>query len=427
MSQLSGRLAAPFRGLFLPLFIGLRYTRAKRRNHFVSFISVSSMLGITIGVWALIVVMSVMNGFEKELRERILGMVSHATVQSIDGAMEDWQGIADRLAQRPRVTGVAPFVNGEVMLTRGSQVSGALVRGVLPEQEGSVSRAMTHVVRGEPGSLEAGAFNIILGSRLAAGLGVGVGDTVTMVTPEARVSVAGVLPRVRRFNVSGVFHVDMAQYDGTLAMIHLADAQTLFRTGSGVTGIRLEFDDLFAAPRLAREAAQSLSGLYSVSDWTQQNRNFFRAVATEKTVMFVILMLIVGVAAFNIVSTLVMVVTDKRGDIAILRTLGATPASIMGVFMVQGTVIGVFGTLIGVVTGVLTAINVESIVPAIEAALNVQFLPADIYLISDLPSDLEQQDVVRTAVAALILSLLATLYPAWRGARTAPAEALRHE
>jgi len=417
----------PLRALALPLFIGWRYTRAKRRNGFVSFISLSSMLGIAVGVWALIVVMSVMNGFQDELRSRILGMVSHATVQALDGEMDDWERVSEALRQRPRVTGAAPFVNGEVMLTRGSAVNGARVRGILPDRERQVSRALASLTAGEASALNAGSFNIILGSGLARQLGVGVGDTVTVVTPQARMSVAGVTPRIRRFTVGGVFEVDMAQYDSSLAFIHMADAQKLFRTGGGVTGVRLEFDDMFAAPELGRDAARSLDGIYRVSDWTQQHRNFFRAVQTEKTVMFVILTLIVGVAAFNIISTLVMVVTDKRADIAILKTQGATPRMIMGVFITQGAIIGVAGTAIGVGLGVLTAVNVENIVPAIEQVFSMEFLPKDIYLISDLPSQLEAADVIATALAALGLSLVATIYPAYRGARTVPAEALRHE
>ncbi len=411
----------------LQLYIGLRYTRAKRRNHFVSFISLSSMLGIAIGVTALITVLSVMNGFESELRARILGMVAHGTVDGYQEPLQDWRGLTERLAERPEVKGAAPFVRGEVMLTHGGEVNGGLVRGILPEREAAVSRVTENIVAGSLSDLREGAFNIALGKGLAAALGVGVGDTVTVVTPEARVSVAGVLPRVRRFTVAAVFFVDMSQYDNSLALMHLGDAQRLFRTGSGVSGVRLEFEDLFEAPRLVREIARDLPGIYRISDWTMQNRNFFRAVQTEKTVMFVILLLIVAVAAFNIVSTLVMVVTDKQADIAILRTLGATPRGIMGIFIVQGAVLGIAGTVLGVTGGVSLALNVETIVPAIEQLFNTEFLPADIYLISDLPSELHMEDVVRITVASLVLSLLATLYPAWRASRVAPAEALRYE
>ncbi|MCO6441180.1 MAG: lipoprotein-releasing ABC transporter permease subunit [Nitrococcus mobilis] len=411
----------------LQLYIGLRYTKAKRRNHFVSFISLTSMLGIAIGVTALITVLSVMNGFEHELRERILGMVSHATVTSFAGPLEGWRALTRELREQPHVEGAAPYISGEVMMTRGSAVTGALVRGILPAEEPGVSQVLDKVVAGRASDLKPGAFGIILGGGLARVLGVEVGDDITVVTPEARISVAGILPRIRRFHVIALFEVDMSQYDRSLALMHLDDARLLFRTGKGVSGIRLRFDDLLAAPRLAREAAASLPGFYRVSDWTQQNRNFFRAVSTEKTVMFIILLLIVGVAAFNIISTLVMVVTDKQADIAILRTLGAAPQTIMGVFIVQGALIGVTGTVLGALGGVGLALNVETIVPAIEHLFHVQFLPADVYLISDLPSKLQPTDVVHITITALILSLLATLYPAWRAARTVPAEALRYE
>lgn len=411
----------------LPLFIGLRYTRARRRNRFVSFISASSMLGIAVGVMALITVLSVMNGFEKELRERILGMVSHGTVQAYNGAMEDWQSLLPVLDARESVIGAAPFINGEVMITRGASVTGALVRGVDPQREPSVSRIASSLVRGELADLQPGAFRVILGSRLAAELGVLPGDAVSLITPEVRASAAGILPRLRRFEVAGIFEVDMAQYDGSLALIHIADAQRLFRLGSGVTGIRLEFTDLLSAPGQVRTIARELPGDYLISDWTMQHRNFFRAVAMEKTVMFIILMLIVGVAAFNIISTLVMAVQDKQSDIAILRTLGAPPTTVMGIFIIQGSLLGIVGTLIGAAAGIGLALNVETIVPAIEQLLNVQFISGDVYLISELPSDLRLPDVVRITVSAMVLSVVATLYPAWRAARTAPAEALRYE
>lgn len=385
------------------------------------------MLGIAVGVMALITVLSVMNGFEKELRERILGMVSHGTVQAYNGAMEDWQSLLPVLDARESVIGAAPFINGEVMITRGASVTGALVRGVDPQREPSVSRIASSLVRGELADLQPGAFRVILGSRLAAELGVLPGDAVSLITPEVRASAAGILPRLRRFEVAGIFEVDMAQYDGSLALIHIADAQRLFRLGSGVTGIRLEFTELLSAPGQVRTIARELPGDYLISDWTMQHRNFFRAVAMEKTVMFIILMLIVGVAAFNIISTLVMAVQDKQSDIAILRTLGAPPTTVMGIFIIQGSLLGIVGTLIGAAAGIGLALNVETIVPAIEQLLNVQFISGDVYLISELPSDLRLPDVVRITVSAMVLSVVATLYPAWRAARTAPAEALRYE
>ncbi len=411
----------------LELFVGLRYTRAKRRNHFISFISLTSMLGIALGVTALITVLSVMNGFEKELRERILGMASHATVSGPEGRLENWQAVAAQIAGHPRVLGLAPYVQAEGMLTEGDAVRGTIVRGVLPATEPEVSDVGAHMRSGRLEDLVPGAFGILLGKDLARILGVGLGDRVTLVAPQARVTPAGVLPRLRRFTVVGVFEVGMYEYDAGLALVHLEDAAKLFGLGDAVSGLRLKVDDLFAAPRVSREVAAQLPGRYWVSDWTQQHANFFRAVRTEKTVMFVILTLIVAVAAFNIVSTLVMVVSDKKADIAILRTLGASPRSIMGMFMVQGSIIGVVGTILGVVGGVALALNVETVVAGIEELFRVKFLSPDIYYISDLPSDMQWADVVRIALVALGLSLTATLYPAWRASRTQPAEALRYE
>ena len=411
----------------LELFVGLRYTRAKRRNHFISFISLTSMLGIALGVTALITVLSVMNGFEKELRERILGMAAHATVSGPEGRLEGWREVAERLAGQPRLLGLAPCVQAEGMLTEGDTVRGTRVRGILPEAEPQVSTVGSQMIEGRLEDLVPGAFGMLLGRDLARVLGVGVGDRVTLVAPQARVTPAGVLPRLRRFTVVGVFAVGMYEYDAGLALIHIEDAAKLFGLGDAVSGLRLRIDDMFAAPRVAREVAAQLPGRYWVSDWTQQHANFFRAVRTEKTVMFVILTLIVAVAAFNIVSTLVMVVSDKKSDIAILRTLGASPRSIMGMFMVQGSIIGVVGTVLGVVGGVALALNVETVVAGIEQLFRVKFLSPDVYYISDLPSDMHWGDVARIALVALVLSLGATLYPAWRASRTQPAEALRYE
>lgn len=411
----------------LELFIGLRYTRAKRRNQFVSFISLSSMLGIALGVTALITVLSVMNGFEKELRERILGMVAHGSVTEASGRLGDWQRLAEEVAAHPRVEASAPFVDGEVMITRGSEVSGTMIRGIEPQREAGVARVMDHIVTGSADDLESGAFRVILGSALARMLRVEVGDMVTLVTPEARATVAGIVPRVKRFEVAGTFHIGMYEYDRGLAMIHIDDAATIFRMGDQISGLRLQFDDMMAAPRLSRELSLTLDGDYRVRDWTQEHANFFRAVQTEKTVMFVILTLIIAVAAFNIVSTLVMVVNEKKADIAILRTLGAEQGAILRIFVIQGAIIGVFGTLLGTVGGIALALNVENIVPAIERLLDQEFLAADVYYISDLPSELRWPDVFRISGVALVLSLLATLYPAWRASRTEPAEALRYE
>ncbi|OOG24528.1 ABC transporter permease [Thioalkalivibrio denitrificans] len=411
----------------LELFIGLRYTRAKRRNHFISFISLISMVGITLGVMALITVLSVMNGFEKELRERILGMVSHATISEFTGRLSDWQELAARVEGQPNLLGVAPYVQAEGMLTAAGQVSGAMVRGIVPDQERTVSRVSEHIRFGSLDRLEDGAYGIVLGSELARILGVGMGDRVTLVTPQASITPAGVMPRLRRMLVVGIFEVGMYEYDRGTAFIHLDDARRVFQMGDEITGLRLRMDDMMRAPFIARDLARDLGGGFWVNDWTRQHANFFRAVQTEKTVMFIILFLIVAVAAFNIVSTLVMVVTDKQSDIAILRTLGLTPGSVMGVFMVQGTLIGFIGTTMGVILGVLLALNVETIVPAIEQMLGHQFLAPDVYYISDLPSELRTTDVVRVGSLAFLITVLATLYPAWRGSRTQPAEALRYE
>ncbi len=411
----------------LSLYIGLRYTRAKRRNHFVSFISLSSMLGIALGVMALITVLSVMNGFQKELRDRILGAVSHATIIGFGGPIKDWHEVTEKVRGEKHVVGAAPYVNAQVMLTSDGQVSGAIIRGILPSEEKQVSDVTEKIDSGSADALKPGSYNIILGSALAATLGVGVGDRVTVITPEARATVAGIVPRVKRFTVAGTFKVGMYEYDRGLALVNLQDASKLMDYHGGITGVRLKFDNMMRAPWLAREVALSLDGPYRVRDWTRDHYNFFRAVNTEKLVMFVILTLIVAVAAFNIVSTLVMVVTDKQSDIAILRTLGASPRQVMGVFIIQGGVIGVIGTLIGTVCGVLLALNVESIVPFIEHLFGVHFLPPDIYYISKMPSDLHWMDVVHIGVVSLVLSLFATIYPAWRASRTQPAEALRYE
>jgi lipoprotein-releasing system permease protein len=411
----------------LELYIGLRYTRAKRRNHFISFISLISMVGMALGVTALITVLSVMNGFEKELRERILGMTSHATVLKLGQPLTNWQDIAEVIQHHPRILGMAPFVRAEAMLTHEGNVHGVIVQGILPDREPKVSIVGERMETGHLSTLEPQSYNIILGEGLAKTLRVRVGDKVTLVAPQPNVTPAGVLPRLKRFTLSGIFKIGMHEYDMGLAFIHMEDAMRLFRTGEGVTGIRLKLDDMFAAPRLSREIIRMLPGDYGVVDWTQYHVNFFRALKTEKAVMFVILALIVAVAAFNIISTLVMVVTDKQADVAILRTLGLTPRNIMGIFIVQGIVIGIFGTLLGIIGGVWLATHVEIIVPAIEQFFQTQFLPADVYYISEVPSDMHWQDVIHIGLLAFGLCLLATLYPAWRAARTEPAEVLRYE
>jgi lipoprotein-releasing system permease protein len=411
----------------LPLYIGLRYTRAKRRNHFISFISLTSMLGVALGVAALITVLSVMNGFEKELRTRILGMVAHLIITGPDGTLEDWQTPQKQIERDSRVVGIAPFVEGQGMLTHRRQVQGTLIRGIVPSQEDQVADIRSKIVAGSLDALSPGSFHIILGMDLARTLGVLVGDKITLVTPHATATPAGIIPRLKQVTVEGIFQVGMYEYDSALAIMSLEDAATLFRLPGRVSGLRVKLDDLFTAPTLAHELQETLAGNYRAADWTYQHANFFRALRTEKTVMFVILFLIVAVAAFNIVSTLVMVVTDKQADIAILRTLGLTPANIMGAFMVQGTVIGFIGTALGILGGVILAFNVEAVVPQIEAFFGVQFLPADVYYISELPSALHWNDVITIGCTAFFLCVLVTLYPAWRAARTQPAEALRYE
>ncbi len=411
----------------LELFIGLRYTRAKRRNHFISFISFTSMLGIMLGVVALITVLSVMNGFHKEVRERILGMTSHASIAAYNGNLKTWQEAMRLAGEHPKVVGSAPYVEAQTMLTNGKRVSGTLLRGVDPAMEDRVSDVGSHMLTGRLESLTAGEYGIVLGKELAIILGVGLGDKVTVVTPQIRMTPAGVLPRLKRFTVRGIFEVGMGEYDRGVAIVHLKDAAKLLKLGSGVTGVRLKLDDLFEAPMVSRELANQLPGSYRVSDWTYKHRNFFSALRTEKRMMGLILFLIVAVAAFNIVSTLVMVVTDKQSDIAILRTLGISPRAVMGIFIVQGATIGFIGTLLGIISGIALAKNLEVLVAWIEEIFQVNFLDPNIYYISRLPSDLHWDDVSMISIGAFIITLLATLYPAWRASRVQPAEALRYE
>ena len=411
----------------VPLYVGLRYTRAKRRNHFISFISFTSMAGIALGVTALITVLSVMNGFEKELRDRILGMTSHATISGFDGTLKDWQALKTIAEENPKVVGVAPFVEAQAMLTRGTAVRGVLIRGVLPDEEPAVSRVGEFMKSGDLSALRSGEFGIVLGRYVSRALGAGVGTKVTLVAPKAKVTPAGILPRLRRFTVVGVFEVGATQYDSAVALVNLEDASRVFQLDGRASGLRIKLDDLFQAPLVSRELAKQLGGRFWVRDWSEYNQNFFRALKIEKTVMFIILSLIIAVAAFNIVSALTMVVTDKEPDIAILRTLGATPRQVMNVFIVQGTIIGIVGTLLGALGGIGLATNVESIVPAIEAVLGHKILPEEIYYISDVPSDMRWSDVTKITAIAFVMSVLATIYPAWRASRTQPAEALRYE
>ena len=409
------------------LLVGLRYTRAKRRNHFISFISLTSMLGIALGVAALIVVLSVMNGFQKEVRARILGVVSHVQITGADNRLADWETVAREAAAHPQVAAAAPFVNAQGMLLLGVGVRGAVVRGIVPQLEQKVAEIGLHMRAGKLESLVPGEFGIVLGSELARALGARDGDKVTLIAPQGLVTPAGILPRLKQFTLVGIFEVGMFEYDSGLALIHLEDAQKLYGMGDRASGVRLKLHDLFQSREVTRDLMTRLRGDLYISDWTRSHANYFRAVQIEKTMMFIILLLIVAVAAFNIVSTLVMAVTDKQPDIAILRTLGASPGGIMKIFIVQGALIGVIGTLIGVAGGIVLALNIDVVVPFLERLLNVQFLSREVYYITDLPSDLQKSDVVSIALVSLVLSLLATLYPSWRAARVNPAEALRYE
>ena len=408
------------------LLVGLRYTRAKRRNHFISFISLISMLGIGLGVAALIVVLSVMNGFQKEVRARILGISPHLQVIGDDG-IADWPRVMALVAAQSGVRAAAPYVNGQGMLSQGERVQGVMVRGILPDAEQALTALDEKMKAGALNDLQPGSYNIVLGSDLARALGAHVGDALLLITPQGQYTPAGMLPRLKQFHVSGIFEIGMAPYDNALALVHLQDAQKLYRMGDKVSGISGSVQQLDEAPRIARALEQQLPSALWTSDWTRQNAGYFAVVAMEKKMMFIILSLIVLVAAFNIVSTLVMAVTDKQADIAILRTLGASPASIMRIFMVQGMLIGLIGMTLGVLGGVLIALNIGTIVPFIEHLFGVQFLSKEFYYISELPSDLQRSDVLVVAGMSFLISLLATLYPSWRAAKVQPAEALRYE
>ena len=409
------------------LMIGLRYTRAKRRNHFISFISLISMLGIALGVTALIVVLSVMNGFQTELRGRILAVVSHVQISGANGDMADWEAVAKQSLSEPRVLAAAPYVQEQGMLSFGQSVRGAIVRGILPDLEDKVADFRSHMKEGSLDSLAPDSFNIVLGSELARALGVYVGDRLTLIAPQGVVTPAGVVPRLKTFTVSGLFEVGMFEYDSGLALIRMEDAQRLYRLEDRVSGVRLKLDDLFKAREVVRQLASRLNTAAYLSDWTKSHANFFRAVQIEKNMMFIILSLIVAVAAFNIVSTLVMAVTDKQADIAILRTLGASPGSIMGIFMVQGALIGFIGLTLGVAGGVALALNIDVVVPFIERLLGTELMSREVYYISSLPSELQWGDVLTITGLSFVLSLAATLYPSWRASRVNPAEALRYE
>jgi len=419
----------PGRAMPFELTIGRRYLRSTG-NRFLSFISLISMVGVAIGVAVLIVVLSVMNGFEHELRSRILSLTSHATVTAFGEGLADWEQLRATALENPRVTAAAPFVEAETLLiadrAEGAS-SAATLRGIEPSLEAQVSALGERLVAGSMDSLRPGAFAVILGEELANSLGVGLGDAVVVAVAKGNVTPAGVLPRLRRFKVGGIFRSGMYEIDATLAVVHVADAARLLRLGDNVTGLRLEVSDPYEAPLAVREVARKLGGGLYVEDWTQRNANFFRSIELTKRMLFFILLLVVAVAAFNIVSTLVMAVKDKQPDIAILRTLGARPASILAIFTTQGTVIGLLGTLGGVLLGVLLSRNLEAIVHGIERVFGVRFMDASVYLMSDLPARVEADDVLLIAGTAFALCCLSTLYPAWRAATTDPARALRHD
>jgi lipoprotein-releasing system permease protein len=410
------------------LYIGLRYTRAKRRNHFISFISVVSMAGIALGVMVLITVLSVMNGFDKEIQKRVFSMVPPVTVTSLTGSIADWKDLQGLLKQFPYIKASAPFVTGEVLLSYGGSVQPALVSGISPEEEKKVSEVTNKMVSGSFNNLRSGQFGIVLGENLASLLNAELGDKVTVVTPQVSLSPAGVIPRFKRFTVVGIFRAGNGfGFDRGLGFIQINDAQKLLTLGNNVTGLHLNIDNVYDAPRIAQELTTQLSSSASVTTWTDQFGPLFHAVQLEKTMMFFILMLIVGVAAFNLVSTLVMVVNEKQADIAILRTYGATPRMIMNIFIVQGGLVGILGTLAGVLGGIALAWNVTEIVNWIEKIFHVQFLSSSVYFVNYLPSEIEWKDVAKISVASLVLSLVATIYPAWRASKMDPVESLRYE
>jgi len=411
--------------------VGLRYTRARKRargrNGFISFISLVSMLGIALGVAALIVVLSVMNGFQEELRTRILGVASHVEVMGHEGELRNWDSVIQQTLENPSVEAAAPYVQEQGMLQYGQNVKGSMVRGVLPADEEGVASFGEYMTAGSLDALEQGRFGIVLGRDLAFSLRASLGDRVTLMAPQGMVTPAAVMPRVRQFEVVGIFEAGMYEYDSGLALIHMGDAQNLYRLGDAVSGVRLKLDDLFAAPRVTQELAGTLTVPASVTDWTRSHANFFRAVQLEKTMMTIILFLIVAVAAFNIVSTLVMVVREKNADIAILRTLGASPGSVMSIFMLQGALIGIIGLLAGVAGGLVLANNLDVVIPWIEAVTGATLWSKEVYYISDLPSKVLAGDVITIVSLSFVLTLLATIYPSWRAARINPAEALRYE
>jgi lipoprotein-releasing system permease protein len=407
--------------------VGMRYLRATQGRGFLSFISVVSVLGLAIGVAVLVVVLSVMNGFERELKTRILSVTSHATLMGLDGALKDWRADQLQALKMPGVLAAAPYIEAQALLMHGTHTAGTAVRGVQPEQELRAVGLAERIEGGRIGDLADGSYRIVLGDALAEALAARVGDDLVLIAPKGDVTPAGIEPRMRRFRVAGTFHSGMYEYDRALALVNIADAARIYQLGDRVSGLRLALTDPFMAPRLVRDLALSLGGGYYVSDWTRNHANFFRSIEITKSMLFVILLLVVAVAAFNIVAALVMVVKEKRGDIAILRTIGASPRSVLAIFTIQGTFIGLTGTLAGAALGLLLSANLEVLVHALERLLGTHFLDAKVYFMSDLPAYAEWRDVLRICAVAFALCAVATLYPAWRAAGTAPAEALRHD
>ena len=407
--------------------IGTRYLRSTHRRGFVSFVALMSVLGLMLGVATLIVVLSVMNGFDRELRSRILSVTSHATLWGLDGTLPDWQAVQKAAQRRPGVLAAVPYIEEQAMLASGTRVAGSSIRGVLPEEEIKATGIARHLTAGRLQDLQAGRYRIILGTALAHELNAHVGDSVVLIAPEGTATPTGVFPRMRRFQVTGLFESGMYEFDRGLALVHLSDAALLYKLGARVTGIRLALEDPLHAATTVRELALALGGDFYVSDWTRNHASFFRSIQTTKTMMFVILLMLVAVAAFNIVATLVMIVKEKQTDIAILRTLGAGPPNILAAFAIQGVMIGLAGTLLGAGLGVLLSDNLQAIIDALQRLVGVQFLDASVYFMNELPAYVEWHDLLQICCVAFLLCVLATIYPAWRASRTAPADALRHE
>ena len=412
----------------LALFIGLRYIRAKRRTRFISFITGTSILGIIIGVWALITVLSVMNGFERELKSRLLAVAAHIEVSGVGGWLDDWQQAMSDVQETIEVEGQAPFILSHAMIKKGNLVSPVVIRGVDPELESAVSSIGNNLVSGSINDLRPGDFSIVIGEELAARMGgVEVGDKIVVISSRARSTLVGVVPRLKRFTVAGIFNLNFYEYDNGLALVHIDDLAKLQHVGDAVSGLRLKVSDVFASPLLTKKLRTSLGARYTVTDWTNQYSNLFEALKIERRVMFIILFLIVAVAAFNIVSTLVMLVSDKSADIAVLRTIGVSPRSVMGIFIVHGVVIGIVGTAIGAIVGVVTGLNVETLIPWAEQVFGTQFFPDEIYIITKFPAQLVWSDVIKISIASMLMCFFATIYPAWRASKVHPAEALRYD